>query len=291
MGDRRKVESGTMTIFADNLPLSTTIGWLWRIFGKEGKYRVEALNVIRRLDRWNVWGCNIKLKKARYGRIEERKRNELQGEGTMPIPAKPDDGKGRTFKDVLLNKNIENNVHNLRDDNVVQMFGKSRVELEADEVLNERLSRSLVGETINPMRFQELRTAVMKDWHTMVDMKMMGSWKAVMTFDSLENMIEAEQSPYLLNHFMEVRRWTLREVNRSRRMWLEIHGLPANAWTETNMERIGKVWGSILRVDGGQGGHLNAFRVLVEMNFSPTIQACLSVGIQGEEMQILVKES
>ncbi|MED6218077.1 hypothetical protein PIB30_023612 [Stylosanthes scabra] len=267
---RRKIESVTVIIFADNLPLNTIVGWLWRVFGKEGKSRREAMSAIRRLDGWRVWGCEIKLKEA-------RKRNEERDE------RKGDDGFGRTFKDVLLNRNRENDVHILRDDNVLQSFGRSTMELEVDEALSDTLNRSLEGDLLNPMIYQ-LKTAVLKDWHTMVDLKMMGSRKAVMIFDTAENMMEAEQSPYLLNHFIEVRRWTLKEANRSRRMWLE------NAWTEQNMEKIGNVWGSVLRVDRGKGGHLNAFRVLVETNFTPVVQACLTVVVQGEEIQVMVKE-
>ncbi|MED6225206.1 hypothetical protein PIB30_091477 [Stylosanthes scabra] len=88
------------------------------------------------------------------------------------------------------------------------------------------------GELMHPLNLEELREAVMKDCHTIAEMKMMGSWKAVMTFNSIANMVEAENSSCILNQFAEIRRWTPREVNRSRRRWLEIYGLPANAWTK-----------------------------------------------------------
>ncbi|MED6131628.1 hypothetical protein PIB30_011479 [Stylosanthes scabra] len=160
----------------------------------------------------------------------------------------------------------------------------------ADSSLNEKLSRSLIGEALHPMDYDNKSRVVLKEWHTMTDAKMMGSHKMLMTFDSMENMMEAERSPAMLNHFMEVRRWTPQEANITRRMWLEVYELPANAWTTQNMEMIGGMWGAVIKMEAGARGHFNAFRIMVEANFAPTVQAYVKVNLDGKSYGIMVKE-
>ncbi|MED6221808.1 hypothetical protein PIB30_058257 [Stylosanthes scabra] len=163
------------------------------------------------------------------------------------------------------------------------LLGSSTVELTMNNELNEKMKRSLVREALNPIDYPNLKKS-------MTEAKMMGSRKIVMKFESIEKMVEAEKSESLLAHFMEVRRWTPKDVNRSRRIWLEVYGLPANAWTSQNMMRIGGVWGSVLRVDEGVGGHFNAFRVLVEANFAPAVQAFVTVKLDGQAYEVMVKD-
>ncbi|MED6208833.1 hypothetical protein PIB30_048864 [Stylosanthes scabra] len=118
----------------------------------------------------------------------------------------------------------------------------------------------------------------------------MGSMKLLMTFDTVANMEEAEKSCYLFNHFIEVRRRTTGEVNRVRRKWLEVTGLPAHGWMQENMMKIGEVWGKVILIQDDNGKHFNSFRVLVDSNVGPGIQDLASVVIEGECFQIFVKE-
>ncbi|MED6226170.1 hypothetical protein PIB30_100873 [Stylosanthes scabra] len=123
----------------------------------------------------------------------------------------------------------------------------------------------------------------MRDWCEITEVKLMGSLKAVITFDSKESMQVAEQSPFLLNHFIEVRQWSPEESNVARRVWLEIYGLPIHVWNETNMIKIGEVWGRVIKVNARSEEHYSSFSVLVDTDFGPTIQSRLRTKVEDEE--------
>ncbi|MED6216427.1 hypothetical protein PIB30_007771 [Stylosanthes scabra] len=289
----RTDEATAVTVFMDNLPRNTTVGWLWKTFGKEGrvvnvflsrkerkwnplrfafvrfKTKHEAATAIQRFDGWSVWDCHLKLSESKF-----RRRGEGVLERREPRPSNTHEAI-QSYQIAVMNTLNKEPILRVRDDNAIQTLGNSKLDLKADEGMKEVMSQSLVGEAPRPFQFSKLKSEVMKDCQTVIDMKMMGSWKAVMIFDSVKNMMAAEESALLLNHFIEIRRWLPGEVNRTRRFWLEFNGLPGNAWTIENMERIGNVWGTVIRVDKGKGDHFNAFRVLVDAKISPMIQASL----------------
>ncbi|MED6138653.1 hypothetical protein PIB30_076464 [Stylosanthes scabra] len=90
--------------------------------------------------------------------------------------------------------------------------------------------------------------------------------------------------------FLEVRRWTKGETDRSRKFWLEITGLPIHGWSEANMRKIGEVWGRVLGIEMEEGGHYSSFRVLVVANSSPRIRTFATVVIENENFIIFVNE-
>ncbi|MED6115336.1 hypothetical protein PIB30_089470 [Stylosanthes scabra] len=130
----------------------------------------------------------------------------------------------------------------------------------------------------------------MRDWCKITEVKMMGALKVVVTFDSRESMLMAEKSPFLLNHFIEVRRWSPGESNIARRVWLEIYGLPVHVWNEPNMVKVGEVWGKVIRVKVENEEHYNKFNVLVDIGFGSTIQARLRIKVEEEEFLLYTRE-
>ncbi|MED6172803.1 hypothetical protein PIB30_053299 [Stylosanthes scabra] len=88
-------DAGEVAMFLDNLPSSTTLALMWKIFGREGKVvdvflsrkrrtsnnlkfgfvrficQAEAVCAIERLDGWIVWGCKISVAIAKYGRMRK----------------------------------------------------------------------------------------------------------------------------------------------------------------------------------------------------------------------------
>ncbi|MED6218306.1 hypothetical protein PIB30_025538 [Stylosanthes scabra] len=121
----------------------------------------------------------------------------------------------------------------------------------------------------------------MKDWHTIKEVRMLGLMKLLMVFDSEENMKEAYRSPFLLNHFLDVRKWTKGETNSSKRSWIEI---------TKNMITIGEVWGRVIKVEEDECGHFNSFKVLIDAHTVPLVQAIANVCIDNEVFRIFVRE-
>ena len=75
-----------------------------------------------------------------------------------------------------------------------------------NEKLKEKLQRSLVGESLSPINFEEIREKVMYEWFTIEEVKLLGAFKVIIIFSSKQDMEEALESHYLLNHFSEVRK-------------------------------------------------------------------------------------
>ncbi|MED6170283.1 hypothetical protein PIB30_029402 [Stylosanthes scabra] len=91
----------SVTVFADKLPSNSTVAWLWSISGGAGKVidvypsrkkrrlnpllfafvrfttEKDAQTAIQRLNGWEVWGCKIRISRAKY----ERKWDEMQQGG------------------------------------------------------------------------------------------------------------------------------------------------------------------------------------------------------------------
>ncbi|MED6114340.1 hypothetical protein PIB30_079315 [Stylosanthes scabra] len=76
----------------------------------------------------------------------------------------------------------------------------------------------------------------------------MGLMKALLVFDSVSNMETALASDLLRSHFLEVRKWSCGEANRTRLCWIEVTGLPVHGWSKENMWEIGEVWGRAVKV-------------------------------------------
>ena len=86
----------------------------------------------------------------------------------------------------------------------------------------EWLQRNIVGETIKPLNFNLLADRLYNEWLCISNVREMGAYKALVTFDSRESLEEAlaTAKDLLLNHFKEVRKWTDGELCQTRRVWL-----------------------------------------------------------------------
>ncbi|MED6107801.1 hypothetical protein PIB30_017502 [Stylosanthes scabra] len=271
---RRWDEWNTFSVFADNLPEAVTLGWLWKVFSSMGevvdvylsrkrrannplrfafiryKTRNEALRAIEQYDRWIVWGCEIKVVESRYKRRIEGPNRKAQEE-----ERRNESGEGDT-------KNSE--------------------ELKVDDDMLHKLQRSMIGETMHPFEFEELKKEVLKEWSNIQEVRMMGSMKLLLVFDSEEHMMEACKSPNIWKYFLAVRSWTKGESNRLRRCWIEVVGLPLHEWTNENMRKIGEVWGRVIKVVRDDVSQFSSFKMLVDVNVGPMIQSFADIVIDED---------
>ncbi|MED6107465.1 hypothetical protein PIB30_014316 [Stylosanthes scabra] len=133
----------------------------------------------------------------------------------------------------------------------IQILGNSVIHLEVDNERREELNRCLVGETLQPYNFVEMDENLKRHWRSIgaVKLKRMGSMKLLLVFDTTQNMEEALDSEDMKNYFLEVRKWSSGEANRTRKVCLEVIGLPIHGWSKENMAKIGEVWGRLLKVE------------------------------------------
>ncbi|MED6124479.1 hypothetical protein PIB30_059282 [Stylosanthes scabra] len=232
--------------------------------------KIEADGAIQELHGWKVWGCKLEVTESKYRKDGEGsshvrgwKRMSTHEEKCKEIETAAKGRNlfyGRAFKDAVENCNRDGTILNLRDKNLVYSFGYLTVVLATERTMMEKLNRSLIGESTNPIQLVVMRDTIMKQWSDLEEVELIGPRNALLTFSSEEMMAEAGQSPLLLNNFVQVRKWLPGEVNDSRRIWLVVYGLPLYAWNEENMAMIGRIWGSVIHVETNQDRHYCSFQ-------------------------------
>ncbi|MED6210793.1 hypothetical protein PIB30_067450 [Stylosanthes scabra] len=235
--------------------------------------RAEAMEAIEQYNGWIVWGCELRITESKYRRhIKESNEEE----------------RGITEHNGYYGNKVE--VVNLGWDNRMQSLEESKIKLESDEMVLEKLGRCLVGVTLEPYDLVAMKKTLKLDWHTMVDVKMMGSLKVLMEFDSVQSREEAYNYPFLWKNFLEKRRWTKGETSGPRRAWVEVTSIPLHALTTVNMTNLGEIWGRVIKVQDDDGGKFNSFKFLVDTNSGPMIQAFADIEVEDESFRILARE-
>ncbi|MED6125319.1 hypothetical protein PIB30_067359 [Stylosanthes scabra] len=231
------MEKNTFTVFVDNLPKDTTREWLLKEFNKVGKVMDVYLSMKRREKN------PMRFAFVRFGTVEKARKAIEQYDrwrfwGWEKYRAKQS-----------------------------QELEESKIKLVSDAMAIEKLGRCLIGETLEPYDYDPLRRSLFNEELSILDEKMLGSMKVIMKFDSNRSLEEAYKSPILHNRFIEIRKWSPGATNGTRRIWIEVTGLPLHGWITENMTKVGSVWGK-----------------------GPMIQAFEDVEIDGEVFRILVRE-
>ncbi|QHN94180.1 uncharacterized protein LOC110264411 [Arachis ipaensis] len=106
-------------------------------------------------------------------------------------------------------------------------------------------------------------------------------------------MLKALNSPFLLNYFGEIRRWTVGEMNRSRKVWIEMFGIPFHAWCEENAHKIAAVWGTVLKVEESsmERHNLDSIKALVDTSWGLPINDRVMLVVDGDKFKIFIKET
>ncbi|MED6128026.1 hypothetical protein PIB30_093660 [Stylosanthes scabra] len=248
----KELEDRTFSVFVDNLPVDTTKEWLWKVFSSTGKVEdVYLSGKTRRSNPLRFVFVRYKSLGKRGGRTGGNR--EVEASGSREGKEKKETGEWG-----------------------IQALGESKIMLEGDRDIRERLQRSMVGETLNPYDFVTLKKIFKTEWSAIEYVKMMGAMKILIIFDSCQSLEAAIDSEWWDQHFIEVRKWSSKEVCRTRKVWLEI--------TDRN------VWGRVLQLEEEEGEHYSAFKVLVEANAGPAIRAFATVVVDDEEFTIFVKE-
>ena len=285
----KKIEKNMYAIFVDNLPFAMPTSWLWQLCNLEGlvvdvfmsrKQRAmkpgpfafvqfiskqDALKAIRNLDSLIIRGCAIKLKEARYSREAESKK-EINHTNAWSNGDQEKDSQwgnkcdGRTYKEVVVQK--QGDAEKQVDVSMCNTNGRQRmvndgeklektvvVYGEVDEVMMKKSSRSIVGESIALVSIEVREECLCKDWYTIKEVKPIGTYKTLITFETREDMEDAMGSDYLLNYFEDIRRWSDEEYSQTQRLWIECLGMPPHAWSSANLRKIGEHWGSVVCLD------------------------------------------
>ncbi|MED6206623.1 hypothetical protein PIB30_028613 [Stylosanthes scabra] len=130
---------------------------------------------------------------------------------------------------------------------------KRRHEVEAIwcEDQKQRLTRSLLGVSVKFIEFRKMMYKLLEEWKRpgSIECRDVGPYRCLITFDTLEIRDAVLEDELLLSTFDEVRRHWEFFWGLSKRVWIEIMGLPIGLWCTENINRIVEHWGKVVRFD------------------------------------------
>jgi len=139
-----------------------------------------------------------------------------------------------------------------RTEESVQRVKSAKV-IKIEKVIDnlEWLERSLTCCSGTPRDIDSLRLMINNAFKEKIVVRDLGKFKFLLTMDSKETKesLKDEAKEMLNQWFYSFDDWEEADVCQTRRLWLEIVGLPIQLWSETNIRKIAELWGDVVLVD------------------------------------------
>ncbi|MED6132891.1 hypothetical protein PIB30_022970 [Stylosanthes scabra] len=299
----REFENGVYTIFVDNLSKTVMKGELFKDFFGYGiikdvfvsrKWRRNSSSPFAFIRRdQGMWfrgtGQNFK---GREERKTSNKHPQSQLGGGMIrkrwIPT------GRKFHD-------QNTERIKKMENVGRCCKggccrtqRKEVNLSRSQTQSDILSRSLLGFNTKPIEFAHVESTLLREWdgEGVIECRDVGPFRCLITFESEKIRDEAMENQVLLSLFDEVRHHWGAVWSLSRRVLVEVMGLPTFLWSEGNLEIIAKIWGRYVYVDDRteNSWSFSVARFLIDSYEWEAIHEWITVKVDDKEYEVFVKE-
>ena len=125
------------------------------------------------------------------------------------------------------------------------------IKVEAVQENLEWLGRSLICCSEVPRDIDSLRRSINEAFQEQILVRDLGHFKFLLTMDSKESKdrLKIEGKGRLEQWFYSFSDWVESDVCQTRRIWLEIVGLPIQLWSEFNIKSIAANWGDVVMVE------------------------------------------
>jgi len=249
------------TLFIDNLPQGLSSHELRRLFGNHGSIADAYVPRIQRSRSNGRFGF-IAVQTWEQG---ERLIHEIDGKevGSMLINvnwAKYPKRAGKSKRLWQPTKEVDQSTWRTKEkpsrDRVngepLQQDKLTRVIKVEKAVANlEWLERSLTCCSDSPRDIASLRLMIQQTFKEKIVVRDLGKFKFLLTFDSKEikDRLKTEGKGSLEQWFSSFSDWNEVDVCQTRRIWLEIVGLPIQLWSEKNIKEIAGNWGDVVLVE------------------------------------------
>ena len=192
----------------------------------------DAVNSVLRLNGVLIRGCRIRVCRARYGKGSIRSNEK----GISKLNLKMVSRKRWREKRSRANQGMENQ----KDQEVVATLAG-----ETNECFVEWLSRSIICTSSVSWDLGDIAQALEKAGCSKV--RALTNCKYILTYQSSEQRDEALKNQASLAHwFHEVKNWDIYEACDSRRLWIEVFGVPPHGWSLQNFEIIASLRGKLV---------------------------------------------
>ncbi|MED6216614.1 hypothetical protein PIB30_009207 [Stylosanthes scabra] len=156
------------------------------------------------------------------------------------------------------------------------------------------LQCSLFGVCVKPIKPRKVMNALLDNWKGPGDIEVrdVGPYRCLVTFSNPEVRDLAMEHELLYSVFDEVRNhwntfWCL-----SRRVWIEVIGMPISLWCPENFENVAKLWGKVLRFDDRteEPKSFTIGRILIDSYQWEHINEWISIKIENQTFEVHAKE-
>ena len=156
----------------------------------------------------------------------------------------------------------------------------------------EWLSRSLICVSDVPRDLEMLSKQLVKDDHPKV--YALTKFKFILTFGTIDQMEASLANHVMLDKwFCEVKKWDIYEVCDTRRVWIEVFGVPPHGWNQQNFENIASIWGKVVCLETPIEDTISfeSMRILIDSDRLQTIEGHLLLHLGDAGYRIKVKEA
>ncbi|KAJ8423433.1 hypothetical protein Cgig2_010127 [Carnegiea gigantea] len=155
------------------------------------------------------------------------------------------------------------------------------------------LSRSLVCTSEESRDLATLALAVISGFGQCIKICALSSFKFILTFSTL-----AKLEDILSNHkeldqwFVNVKKWDKYDCCETRRVWLEIFGVPPHGWKWENFKKIANIWGKLISLGKSiaRTDSFESMKVLIVTDIFRTIEGEILLSLEDAGYRIMIKE-
>ena len=159
--------------------------------------------------------------------------------------------------------------------------------------LEEWLHRSLIGITAEPRDLATLSSAVMSGYSPEIRISAISCCQFLLVFPTEEKMLEALNEHLELEQwFIEIRKWSMEIHCETRKVWLEVIGVPPQGWMWENFKLIAELWGRMICL-GKSSTNTESFetmKILVATKVMQRIEAVVLLQIGYGGFKVSIKE-
>jgi len=156
------------------------------------------------------------------------------------------------------------------------------------------LVRTLVGTTAEPRDLATLASAILTGYSPEIKVSALSCNQFLLVFPTEEKMLEALHDQGELGQwFIEIRKWGMEVCCETRRVWLDVIGVPPHGWLWENFKQIAELWGRMICL-GKSSSNTESFevmRVLVATRVMQKIEAIVLLHVGYGGYNVYIKEA
>ena len=160
--------------------------------------------------------------------------------------------------------------------------------------MEEWLARTLVGTTAEPRDLATLASAVMSGYSPEIKVSAISCYQFLLVFPTVDKMLEALSNPMELEQwFIDIRKWGMEVCCETRRVWLDVIGIPPHGWVWENFKQIAELWGRMICLGKSSSNteSFEAMRILVATKVMQRIEAVVILQVGYGGYRVSVKET